>query len=204
MTKKIGVFWIPPDDVITKINYLKSLMINSDIKHKYTSHPVHSSIYVFESNYPINQIMDDIKLKLFNYKSFKIKFDNWNIFKSDILANNYDTLYYKLHKSIELYNLQFFIANNLKKYSFSNKIDFKYFNHSMIKSYNEYGYPFIGEHWIPHVSVGSCKDVENLYYENYNSIKFKESYNFNNIALYEIKNDNHFLLKIINLKSNEN
>ena len=30
MTKKIGVFWIPPDDVITKINYLKSILLENE------------------------------------------------------------------------------------------------------------------------------------------------------------------------------
>ena len=69
-----------------------------------------------------------------------------------------------------------------------------------LKSQKKYGYPFIGEHWIPHISVGSMNLPKKKLLElSYNHINSKNLI-IDKIGLYEIIDDEHVLIETINLK----
>ena len=66
------------------------------------------------------------------------------------------------------------------------------------KSYIQYGYPFVGEHWIPHITIGSL-DIEKKKLTEFSEemINFPITIKINNLGLFKIEADSHSLIKRI-------
>ena len=47
--KKYGIFWIPSALICEKINQIKQSVVQLDAKADYVDHPVHSTIFLFNS-----------------------------------------------------------------------------------------------------------------------------------------------------------
>ena len=71
------------------------------------------------------------------------------------------------------------------------------------KSQEKYGYPFVGKHWIPHITVGSVDLAKSKIEEE---IKKLEIINLtikaDSLHFYEIKNEKHKLIKKMKLHEN--
>lgn len=93
-------------------------------------------------------------------KNIKIEISKPEIFGTDLLTNG-KTFFFKVKKNKKLFNLQVFTSNFLQKYVKKNKIInlFKK-NTDEFKSLMKYGFPFVGKHWIPHVSICSVLDAK--------------------------------------------
>ena len=76
----------------------------------------------------------------------------------------------------------------------------KNFKGNFHQSYCEWGYPFVGEIWIPHITIGSLDISKSKLIDE--AIKFRTPniIKLDNISLYQIEGDNHKLLNKIKFK----
>ena len=137
---------------------------------------------------------------------FEIK--DWIVFKNDVLTGK-NTLALSVKKTKEILKIQKEIANSLlefidKPMSYTsdwagigaNTVD-KMITSNMDKeyrdSYDKYGFPFVGDHWIPHLTIASIINKELI--SKLQSIDFDFSkLSTGDICLYRIDGEDHTLI----------
>lgn len=194
---KIGILYLCEDKLNKQVFKAKEKFQSKSIKSKYLNHPAHLSIYVFEplSN-DYNYLKNDFKLLKNNLTAVKVEIKNWIIFENDILTG-FNTLCLEINKTKELLKMQLDLVNFLKNYA-KKKSNSK-FSGEFLESNNKYGYPFVGTHWIPHISIGSMDiSMRELNKFTKNQINHK-NFVIDKIGLYEIIGDDHILIEKINL-----
>jgi hypothetical protein len=191
---KIGIFYIPNNKFQKEIILLKSFFNKIVEKQKYLDHMVHSSIYVCE----LEEKYLDIVIKRFvdlkkNNSNFSLEITNWIIFENDPLTN-LNTLALKINYSDELKMLQTNIVSALSKYSLKNK-NFN-LEKNYLKSYKQYGFPFVGNQWIPHITIGSLdinrKEILAMCEKR---ISFPRRLTLDNLGIFKIDEDDHTLIQ---------
>lgn len=193
---KLGVFFQPEDYLINDIESLKVFFKEKSDKNKYLDHIVHSTIYVLEVEaHDLDNLIKEFESLRSILYQIPSKIIKWRIFEDDILTGlNTLCLEIKLTKDLEF--LQNTVVRTLCKFH-SRKMENK-FEGDQKYSNNKYGYPFVGNHWIPHITVGSL-DIKPQKILNYSDglFSFSRNININNLCLYSIEKDSHELIKKI-------
>ena len=193
---KLGVFYCIDGDLKKNVESIKSFFKTKSNESKYLNHLVHSTFYVFEiESKKINDVIEkfqSLQEVLFPVSSHITK---WRVFENDILTN-LNTLCLEIELSKDLFSLQMNIVNSLREFHLKKpNTDFEGF---LKESYIQYGYPFVGEHWIPHITIGSLdidkKKLTNLYYGMFN---LPRKIKINNLGLFKIEGESHSLIKRI-------
>lgn len=198
---KFGVFLIPNKSLVKEIIDIKKYFNSISINNKYINHPPHSSLYVFDTDKQLEDSVIQAFTKLDNQIiPISCNLSGWNIFENDTLAGGLNTLYMGIEPKSQLFEIQSKVVKKLykfhvkKSYSFPTTKPFK-------KSLETYGYPFVGSHWIPHLTVGALdlniNDINN--HISYFKLKNKK-FLIDSISLYSIKKEKHNLIKRLNLK----
>lgn len=196
MITKIGIFYIPQAKTISFIKKIKHFFKKKCSNSQYLDHIVHVSIYVIEINSnDLDSVLSEFRDLDKTFTSLISKIKGWKIFKNDIITK-LNTLALELQISNDLEKLQISIAKKLVKYSL--KDHSKQFNGTFKKSYKQWGYPFVGKHWIPHLTIGSL-DISEKIIANYleDSNYFKQPFIINNLHLYKIEKEKHTILEKI-------
>tara|TARA_B110000483_G_scaffold167493_1_gene198128 strand:- start:618 stop:1208 length:591 start_codon:yes stop_codon:yes gene_type:complete len=193
---KLGIFLECDTELKDKIKKIKALFISKERKHKYLEHPVHMTFYVFNAQIKdIKEIckkLDAISKKIY---PFKISINKWRVFENDILTL-LNTLCLDIEKSDDLMKLQLDIGESMIHLHEENN---QVFDGVFKKANKRYGYPFIGSHWIPHITIGSIDMPVNEILKNSNdSFIFPRELIIDNLSLYKIEDDTHQLLYKIN------
>tara|TARA_B100000900_G_scaffold395264_1_gene393473 strand:- start:6138 stop:6746 length:609 start_codon:yes stop_codon:yes gene_type:complete len=195
---KIG-FFIEPDPFFTNyVNKEKKLVKKIFGNQTFLSHLPHITLYV--SNFYKSDLLKIIK-KIKKNKLFKshlrINIYGTHIFYNDKFSNG-NVLIYRVKKSQVLQDFQsqiikIFHKKRISKKSF--KKDTSFLNNNIIK----FGYPFVGNIWIPHLTVCSLRNnyVNQKYVRDFLKKKINYSFISNNIKIYKIMNDKHILIDII-------
>ena len=193
---KLGVFYCIDGDLKKNVESIKSFFKTKSYESKYLNHLVHSTFYVFEiESEKINDVIEkfqSLQEVLFPVSSHITK---WRVFENDILTN-LNTLCLEIELSKDLFSLQMNIVNSLLEFHLKKtNTDFE----GLLKeSYNQYGYPFVGEHWIPHITIGSLDiDKKKLTDYSYGMFNLPRRIKINNLGLYKIEGDSHSLIKKI-------
>ncbi len=204
VVKKYAIFWTPSKKLNDFVMDCKKLCLKFDPKANYVNHPPHSTLFVFNS-YERNQ--QDI-INSINSSKISLKIDNWLTFENDILTGN-DTLTLSINKSDVIMKFQKYVAETLVKFLFRpnnyskqwagvgantvrNEIIAKMEKEYQL-SQNMYGFPFVGDHWIPHITIASVMNkqlISKLKNKNFN---FEDKID-GDICLYEINGDDHYLI----------
>jgi broad specificity phosphatase PhoE/2'-5' RNA ligase len=147
-----GVFWIPSNELCEYVESLKNRLRNIEPDAMYLNHPVHSTIFLFNAN---EQDQSEIILSI-KRTNFNCQVETWKIFNNDLITHG-DTLTLGLKPTSLLLQLQSEIAETLLKFvkkpvNYTNLWDGK-----LKESYERYGFPFVGSHWIPHLTIASVK-----------------------------------------------
>ena len=194
------ILWEPPENiqnfVFSKKNKVRTIAPNSS----YLNHLVHSTLYVFNSAKDSSEIIEKINNSIKNIQIFNINIYNWKVFYNDLITKS-DTLVLEIEINKKLLNIQNKIVKSLNSIR-SNNI---YYNNTWegeyLKSYNNWGFPFVGNHWIPHITIASLsnqnKFINNTIQEDINF----PSLEFNSISLHLVKNNEHIKIKNFTLKS---
>ena len=150
---KYGIFWIPENRLKDYVKYWKLKIKDLEEQADYLYHPVHATMFLFEAN---EKDQSNIISSIINRK-INFKIDGWKLFEKDLITNS-DTITIALKASQETYKFQEYLAETLLSF-IRNPI--RYNNNWMgeyKESYEKYGFPFVGNHWIPHLTVASVKN----------------------------------------------
>ena len=107
------------------------------------------------------------------------------------------------NKNQDLLSFQEKLVSNISNF-IESKFEINFENNNYNLNNNNYGYPFVGKDWIPHITICS---LENKYGDSTlkkEFLKFRPNHTFfvNQIEIYEIKNSEHKKLEeiLINVK----
>jgi hypothetical protein len=186
-----AIFLLPSEDLKKEIFHWKNKIINSEIYSAYTKHPPHLTIYHFSTN-NIEKCVQEISSFKWIHNGIDISIKNTNVFWDDKLALGH-TLYYQLEKNDYLYDLQLGVANKLKDYVIrKGNVRNQLKDDHLLYSYQKFGFPFVGPHWIPHFSVASLRvDKDHMMLSDFLSQKNHFKFKISNYSLWEIEGDLH-------------
>jgi 2'-5' RNA ligase len=197
----IGIFLEPNQPIKKIIIKWKKNLKKKNIKSKLINHPPHSTIF-FANIRNKKQLFLIIEKTIAEFKKFKVTVNRTGIFKNDLLTGG-DTIYLNIKKNRKLLLLQKKIACNLRilvdKKS-KNKKSFRFKNKLLNTSQKKYGFPFVGNHWIPHFTIGSVKNfIEMNDYKSFRKLKINFKNEINKVTVWEIIGNKHIKLKEIKL-----
>ena len=160
----------------------------------YVDHPAHLTLFCSDMNEEETWI--DL-LNQLNHRPLQISCQDFRVFHNDPLCDGADTLTLEIN-STQLHQLQFDIANVLKP--FTGKCVTKFLNPAMQESWNTFGFPFVGKHWIPHMTIASIDTPYSLAYIKKTTT---ETINFDfqctALSVWKIVGESHTKLKEIEL-----
>jgi broad specificity phosphatase PhoE len=188
---KYGLFWIPNESLNQYVESLKNRFRKVEPDAIFLNHPVHSTIFLFNA---LEQ--DDSKI-ISRIKNVKINFlvDSWKIFYNDLVTGG-NTLSVGLIPNTLAFQFQHDLSESLLDFIktpifYNNGWKGKY-----KESYDRYGFPFVGSHWIPHLTIASVKKEGKKLIDEIKTtpinLNLKES--GGSLALFKILGDNHQLI----------
>lgn len=183
-----------------KIEEQKRIIMNLAGNQTYLTHPAHTTLIVLSTN-EIDSLVDLIKEFSQKNERINIKVDGFHLFLNDIQTNE-NTITYKFSEENEsfLRKIQLEILEKINKY---NKINLFKSNTQILEkmselekeNINKYGYPFVGDNWIPHITLASIKrDKYNLIWNTLKNNPIVGDFLFDSISLYKI-DENPRLIK---------
>jgi 2'-5' RNA ligase len=193
---KLGVFYCPENDLKNNIESIKSYFASRSQTNKYLDHLVHTTIYVFDTDLiELNQIIKEFESLQNKLHPQSLQITNWRVFENDILTS-LNTLCLEIKLTNHLRLFQENIVKALSKFN-SNERN-STFNGDLKRSNDKYGYPFVGKHWIPHLTIGSLEIESNKILDYTDGLfEFSRKIVINNLCLFKIEGDSHLLIKKI-------
>jgi 2'-5' RNA ligase len=196
----IGIFILPIGSLNDELIRWKERIEEEHQGHPYTLHPPHMTLINLEV---INKedSVDVASIIASNIQPFQISVKSKDVFWDDNITGGH-TLYFRVENNDNLFNIQKSLAESLVP--FKKKISP---NDKIIKitpfyeSFNKYGSPFIGKHWIPHFSVTSLRTKKtNPLITNFLTKIPNYTFTINEISIWHINGDEHIKLKTIALQ----
>jgi broad specificity phosphatase PhoE len=188
---KYGIFWIPNQELIEYIETWKNEIRKFEPDAIYLDHPVHTTIFLFNA---LDQELTEIISK-FENKEINFLIDSWKIFEND-LVTKCDTITLALKPTSSVISFQKAIADSLlsfvkKPIVYPNLWEGKY-----KYSYEKYGFPFVGNHWIPHLTIASVKKEGKHLIKEIKSTKIDliQKEFSGKLALFKITGDSHQII----------
>ena len=156
-----AIFIEPEGELRTNILKWKKMIEAKFPNQIYCSHPPHSTlIYVNIKQEEMALFSVGNILRVF--PTFHNKIVEADVFWNDNAAGGGHTLYWKIQSSQPLLNLQREVAESLHPFISNNTEPTFVKNEPLLKnSFDRYGFPFIGNHWIPHMTIASLKTYHN-------------------------------------------
>ena len=194
---KIAIVLKLEKKIENKIKILKNIFKKKHHRYMYVDDFPHLTLLTMNVNLKKNQLKKiDLKIK---FKDIKINISKPSVFKKDLLTGG-ETFFFKIKKNKKLFNLQLYVANIFKKYLIKSKTINKFDKKTLeYKSLKNYGFPYIGKHWIPHVSVCSVLDKKIDIEANTRFVKskFKNHFYINELFLCLVKKNELIEIKKI-------
>ena len=196
----LGVFIVPEGRLRSKIFHWKEKVEKQMDEQPYTNHPPHLTIIHSDiKNY--KTAINEIKDCLSRLKSFKLTVHKNNIFWDDLFTGGH-TLSFNIKKSEYLNSIQKKLSIIFFKYKENNIIPEFFRPHKQLyDSYLNFGFPFVGRHWIPHFTISSLKvDKNHRIIQKFLLDKIDVSFTVNKISIWNINGNQHqkieeFILK---------
>jgi hypothetical protein len=176
--------------------------VNQELPNQpYCSHPPHSTLIhtnILQDSFAQLEIKKTVKF----FPAFSITMKEKQVFWNDEATGGGHTLIWKIGQTNELYKLQLLLAKAIKPHIVESKIP-KYVknNPDFSRSFKLYGFPFIGSHWIPHMTIASIHtDRDHQLIDNFLREVGVLTIMVNQISCWNIEKENHTLLERIYLK----
>jgi len=161
----------------------------------YCSHPPHSTL-IHVNIQQEKMALEAISKMLKGFTAFKSKIVGNDVFWNDKAAGGGHTLYWKFKSNRILYDLQKQLAEALQPFIAVNpEPQFVNDNTLLKKSFDRYGSPFIGSHWIPHMTIASLQTRrDHPLIEEFLKQTGKYGMDVNEVSCWRVENDQHFCL----------
>ena len=199
---KIGIFIEPTKPDFNYLNKWKKKIKGIFGNQKYLSHPIHTTIAVFDIKKTIKKdFFISLKKEMKLYRGFKINITKPSIFYNDPLTNG-DTLFFKIKKNTKIILFQKKILSHFKKIdkNILRKLFFK--NRKYQINYKKFGFPFVGRDWVPHFTIASIKSRSKKQKEIYKDFLLEENFHkelyVKQFSIWQINKDKH--KKVIEIK----
>ena len=156
---KYGIFWIPNEPTQKLVTKYKNKIEKIEKTAPYLNHLTHSTIFLF-NGFEKNEknIFEMINKEI---SQLNIDIEDWYVFKNDEITQG-DTLVLKIKKTKELLNFQKKIATKLLDLKEKNILYPNEWKGVYKKSYNKFGFPFVGSHWVPHITIASIQKNKHI------------------------------------------
>ena len=188
-----GLFWIPDQELNQFVDFWKNRLRKVEPNSIFINHPAHATIFLFNA---FEQDQSEI-ISIIKNVEMKFLVDSWNIFYND-LQTRADTLYIGLVPNSLAYEFQRNLSESLLNFIkepifYENSWEGEY-----KESYDRYGYPFVGRHWIPHLTIASVKKEGKRLIGKIKKtrIVLNQKESGGRIALFKILDGNHKLIHI--------
>jgi 2'-5' RNA ligase len=158
----------------------------------YGSHPPHMTL-IFTHLKSIDQVDRVLKKETLSIEPLQIQFDQTLVFESDPMTSGGHTLAYRCQSHPRLMELQKRLAFAIEPYIHHTTAPEIHFDHpDMNESFTRFKFPFIGSHWIPHMTVASPKlSIDHPYIKNFKEQNVNYSETVQGISLWKIEGDHH-------------
>lgn len=186
----LGVFLLPRGNLSSYIYKLKKEIISRKIKHSYADHPPHMTLLNIKiSNF--EKAMELITPEIKKIQKFNISVDKKSVFENDIFTGG-QTSYLGIKKNDYLFSIQKKLADLLKEFKKNQQFSNIYINNKKYKnSFQRYGFPFVGNHWIPHFTIASIKDKNFTSRNISENLNLKFEFQVKCLSLWEIEDNYH-------------
>jgi len=194
---KIAAFIEFDKKITNKILNQKKIVRKKFGNQTYLNHPVHLTLFTLdiEKISKLKKIYKNPKKK--QNKPFLINLTKPGIFYNDPVTGGH-TFFHHIKKNKKISEIQ---LKHLKKIN-KNLVVYKKKKTNLLKNkileknYKKYGFPFVGNIWIPHVTIASIKNLNknNKYIKQFLSIKIKIRCPIKEIKFYKITKDRHDFL----------
>ena len=194
---EIGIFIMPSNEVSDEISEWKDKFLNEFGKQLYLDHMPHLTLATFNTS-NLNEVIKKVKKYCSSFnKNLLIEIKETDEFLEDPLTKSI-TPYYLVNKNEDLINFQKDLLSNISNFVKS-KFEVNFDNQNYNINNNNFGYPFVGKDWIPHLTICS---LENIYIESQLKKEFLEfipdhKFYTDHIEIYEINKSEHKKLEEI-------
>tara|TARA_B100000123_G_scaffold253521_1_gene214555 strand:+ start:421 stop:1020 length:600 start_codon:yes stop_codon:yes gene_type:complete len=190
----LGVFILPDEKLNAKIIQWKNLVVRELNDQPYTNHPPHLTIIHSEIE-DKEATTNEIKEYLCSLKSFYLTVNKNNVFWDDLFTSGH-TLTYNIKKNVYLNNIQLKLSLIFSKYKKHIIIPNSFRKHKhLYDSYVNYGFPFVGRHWIPHFTISSLRvEKNNMLIKKFLLDKLDISIKVNKISVWDINGSQHQII----------
>jgi len=160
--KHTGIFIEPTGSLAAAIRSLKAEVTRQLPSQTYCSHPPHSTL-IAGAFQELNLWQDHLAAALKTESPFTVRTTGFTIFHDDALAGGGHTVAFKAEPSPELFALQKHCADVVKTWrapAATTPRAVLFEREPFRSSFAEYGFPFVGSHWLPHFTIASLKVAE--------------------------------------------
>ena len=191
--KHFGIFIEPTGSLADAIRSLKAEVERQLPGQKFCAHPPHSTLIYGKYQEPKlwrAQLADALAA----HPPFRIETREFGFFYDDWAAGGGHTVVFKAQPTPEVFALQKACGDVLKHWrdevepALGGLLEREPFR----SSFAEYGFPFVGSHWIPHFTVASltvAKDAPLL--RAITSGEARHEFQLDRVSVWEIAGDSH-------------
>lgn len=189
---KFGIFWIPDNELNQFVHSWKDKCRRLEPDAIYLEHPVHLTLFLFHAcERDAKHIISSLKPEI-----IELQISDWQIFENDVLTSS-DTLTIAVKQTAEILRFQSRLAESLLPYIRKPIVSPNAWEGPFKDSYDRYGFPFVGSHWIPHLTIASVKGGGKAIFEEIKAtdINLNETLK-GQIALFKIIGNHHECIHI--------
>lgn len=188
---KYGIFWIPDDNLDELVESLKDEVRKVEPGAMYLNHPVHSTVFLFNSF----EANERLIVESIDKNAIELLIEGANVFWNDEVTSGH-TIYLRVRVNEDLIYIQKYITDTLLGYVSGPLYYPNRWEGEFKESFDKYGFPFVGSHWIPHLTIASVKNENKRVVDKILSTEFEKSSSIGHLALFKINGESHDCIHI--------
>jgi 2'-5' RNA ligase len=196
--------FLEPQGVFRSVLLEKKALLEARMPGQaYTQHPPHATLLFGDYGSP-DLWLTTLESRLARIKTFSVTTVGWQEFPHDILAGGGHTVAFRVGLTEALLSLQLAVAEELSPFRTAIPSHPLASIEPFATSLKRYGFPFVGRHWIPHLTIGSpCVPPYDPLLVELKSNNTSYSVDVNSISVWSVNGDNHQRLAELALQRSE-
>lgn len=189
---KTAIFIEPQGSLRAALVERKQLLEQAMPGQAYTNHPPHSTL-LFGDYGPPAIWTEKLRYAVRSVTPFPVSTDGWQQFPNDVQAAGGQTIAYRVRLSPELIRLQLMVAEAIAPFRKPDSSPHPLGDREpFATSLKQFGFAFVGAHWIPHFTIGSPQLAANdpLLLQLMAGSPVHE-FSMKSISIWQVANDHH-------------